>query len=243
MKLILLLLVSVVAFGQVKYNPWTRKLDFTGTGTGNTTTTSGTSARAGVSCSDVTLRYIKTDDSPVSVWACNGTTWVQDLITNPTVAGVLRLYELPSNGSTHIDLGAPDSVTGSYRVNFPAAIGTAGQALVLPTPIGSTPYQLAFASAILKVFSGTQALGVSSIPANSCATTITVTATGTLSTDSVQVTANADINGATGYSYTATDGLKVYWYPTTDAVKINVCNGTGTAIVPGAVTLNVLVTR
>jgi hypothetical protein len=93
------------------------------------------------------------------------------------------------------------------------------------------------------IASGTSALGTSAIAGNSCATVVTTIATGTASTDSISWSPNADISGVTGYGVASTDGLKVYPYPTTNNVNWRVCNGTGSSITPGAVTLNWRVTR
>jgi hypothetical protein len=91
---------------------------------------------------------------------------------------------------------------------------------------------------VASIATGSTALGTSSISGNSCATAITVSASGVLSTDRIEATANADISGQTGYSYTSTDGLKIYVWPTANNVNFHVCNGTATSITPGAVTLN-----
>lgn len=88
------------------------------------------------------------------------------------------------------------------------------------------------------VASGSQALGTTAIAANVCATAISISATGVLTTDRIEPTANADISAVTGYGVLSTDGLKIYWWPTADHVNFHVCNGTGTSITPGAVTLN-----
>lgn len=91
---------------------------------------------------------------------------------------------------------------------------------------------------------GTSALGTSTVNANSCATLVTTSATGTLTTDAIIWTPNADISAAGGYSYTSTDGLKVYPYPSADNVNFKVCNGTASNITSvGAVTLNWVVLR
>lgn len=93
------------------------------------------------------------------------------------------------------------------------------------------------------VYSGSQALGTSAITANACASVIDITATGVASTDVITLTESADWNAITGYGKASTDGLLVYKWPTTDAVHIKVCNGTGTSITPGAATVNIRVVR
>lgn len=108
---------------------------------------------------------------------------------------------------------------------------------------GTASQILTTSSGVQKIFSGTQALGTSAIAANSCATTINVTATGALSTDSINVNSVGSLKAVTGYSYTSTDGLKVYWDVAADVVHLDVCNGTGSSITPGAATVRVTVTR
>lgn len=94
------------------------------------------------------------------------------------------------------------------------------------------------------IASNTSALGTSSISANSCATVVTTTATGTATTDVIIWTPNADIEGVNGYGVGASgDGLVIYAYPTSNNVNFKVCNATGSAITPGAVTLNWRVMR
>jgi hypothetical protein len=93
------------------------------------------------------------------------------------------------------------------------------------------------------IANGTSALGAIAITANSCATLVTTLAIGTTSTDTISWSPNADISGVTGYGILPTDGLKVYPYPTTNSVNWRVCNGTGSSITPGSVTLNWRVVR
>lgn len=94
-----------------------------------------------------------------------------------------------------------------------------------------------------KIANGTATLGTSSVSANSCASAVTVAATGVATTDTIIWTPNADISGVTGYGPQTTDGLIVYPYPTSNNVNFHVCNATGSSITPGAVTLNWRVVR
>ena len=116
----------------------------TGGTSGNTTTSSGTAARAGVACTDETLRYVKTDDTPRSYWACDGTVWKQDLVTDPTTNGSITLTT-PATGFG-LTMGVTGSIPANATLLFPNAVGTQGQVMALPTPIGSSPYQLAWAT-------------------------------------------------------------------------------------------------
>jgi hypothetical protein len=95
----------------------------------------------------------------------------------------------------------------------------------------------------IRIAAGAQALRTTSIALNAQDTATNVVATGVVSTDTIYITPNADISGVTGYGALTTDGLAVYWWPTAGYVHFRLANKTGTAIVPGAVTLNWSVTR
>lgn len=94
------------------------------------------------------------------------------------------------------------------------------------------------AGSVTAIASGTSALGTSSISSGACATVVTTSATGALTTDSITWTPNADISGVTGYAPVSTGALMIYPYPTADNVNFKVCNPTASSITPGAVTLN-----
>lgn len=93
------------------------------------------------------------------------------------------------------------------------------------------------------IASGTSALGTSEIAANACATAVTTTATGTATTDVIIFTPNANIRSVTGYGAGTNGGLSITHYPTANNVNFVVCNESGSAITPGAVTLNWRVVR
>jgi len=87
-------------------------------------------------------------------------------------------------------------------------------------------------------YSGTKALATSSITSETCTSAQTSTATGVLSTDTVQWSFNADKTATTGYAPLVTGGLWIMAYPTADTINFKVCNPTASSITPGAVTLN-----
>jgi hypothetical protein len=92
------------------------------------------------------------------------------------------------------------------------------------------------------IANGTASLGTDSISANTCATVVTVAASGVATNDVIQFTPNADITGVTGYTPAGT--LSIFPYPTANNVNFKVCNSDQTnAVTPGAVTLNWRVTR
>ena len=95
------------------------------------------------------------------------------------------------------------------------------------------------------VGTGTIALGTSSVASGACNTASgsPLSLTGVATTDVVTASPNVDPSGVTGYAPSATGGLFVYVWPSSNAVNAKVCNNTSAAIVPGAMTLNVRVVR
>lgn len=88
------------------------------------------------------------------------------------------------------------------------------------------------------VGTGTATLRTSTISSATCATVVTVAATGVVSTDSIFWNPNASIKAVTGYTPTTSGGLSIAAYPTANNVNFDVCNWTSGSITPGAVTLN-----
>jgi hypothetical protein len=92
------------------------------------------------------------------------------------------------------------------------------------------------------VASGTAVLNTAQIVDGACATVVTETATGTATTDVIAFSPNATLAAVTGYNPSG-DLLYIMEYPTADNVNFLVCNSSGNAVTPGAVTLNWRVTR
>lgn len=92
------------------------------------------------------------------------------------------------------------------------------------------------------IYSGTKALDTDAIASTAC-DTMTQTATGVLSTDVVSWAFNADVTAVTGYAPVTTGGLSIYIWPTADTINIKACNPSSSSITPGAVSLNLRVTR
>ena len=157
--------------------------------------------------------------------------------TNPTcIIG----YGSAANGYPAITLCWPANST-PYTITWPSALGANGTYLGISG--GVLSFTTPAGSGSTKVFSGSQALGTSAIPANSCASTISVTATGVLSTDTFIPTPSASLKATNGYSYTSTDGLIVYWDLAADVIHLDVCNRTAASITPGSATLKLMVLR
>jgi len=95
------------------------------------------------------------------------------------------------------------------------------------------------------VASGTAALGTNPVAGNSCATVVTVTATGVASTDSIISSPNTDASNVTGYGGSSLPNVLTLYppYPTTNAVNFKVCNRTTNSITPSALTMNWTVVR
>lgn len=131
--------------------------------------------------------------------------------------------------------------TGTWT--FPAA-GTLVNTAVTSLPsLNSANGTTIPASATLTqtIASGAQALGTAAIAAGAT-TTLTVSASGVLSTDVVIFTPNANISSVTGYG-TSTPGLGISIDPSANNINIRVSNYAATSITPGALTINWRVVR
>lgn len=93
------------------------------------------------------------------------------------------------------------------------------------------------------IANGTIALGTGAITSGTCATVVTVAATGVATTDVISFGLNGDVTAVTGYTASTSGGLRVDVYPTANNVNAKVCNPTSSSITPGAVTLNFNVIR
>jgi hypothetical protein len=93
------------------------------------------------------------------------------------------------------------------------------------------------------IASGTVSLGTSAIASASCASAVTATASGVVTTDTIQASFSGDPTSTTGYIPLTTGMLTIITYPTSGNVNFKVCNNTGSSITPGAVTLNWRVVR
>ena len=95
----------------------------------------------------------------------------------------------------------------------------------------------------LTIASGTATLGTSAISSNSCASVVTVSATGVATTDAISWSFKADPKGVTGYGAGSTGPLSILAFPTVNNVNFRVCNLSSGSITPGALTLNWRVVR
>lgn len=90
---------------------------------------------------------------------------------------------------------------------------------------------------------GTATLGTTAIASATCATVVTVSASGVASTDAITWNPNGSLTAITGYIPSTSGGLTIADYPTSGNVNFDVCNWTAASITPGAVTLNWSVSR
>lgn len=88
------------------------------------------------------------------------------------------------------------------------------------------------------VGSGTAAMGTGAITSGTCATVVTVSASGVATTDTIKYTPNTDPTAVTGYGPSASGSLYIWAYPTANNVNFKVCNNTAGSITPSALTLN-----
>jgi len=68
-------------------------------------------------------------------------------------------------------------------------------------------------------------------------------ASGVVSSDVIDFSANASIKAVVGFIPGVTGGLTITAYPTSGYVNFDVCNWSGSAITPGATTVNWRVAR
>jgi hypothetical protein len=93
------------------------------------------------------------------------------------------------------------------------------------------------------VASGTAALGTSAIASGACATVVTSTATGALTSDAPIASFSSDPTAVTGYAPSTSGTLTIYIWPAANTFNAKVCNSTASSITPGALTLNWRVVR
>lgn len=136
------------------------------------------------------------------------------------------------------------------------ATSTIGGASTLAIPGGSaasprcytfisdgTNYLLVPSGNAFTIASGTSALGTSAIGSAACATVVTTSAPGVVTTDVPIASFNGDPTAVTGYVPLTAGMLTIIGYPTANNVNWKVCNNTSSSITPGAITLNWRVAR
>lgn len=164
-------------------------------------------------------------------------------------AGFLKGYYVEAcniGAGTQTVTPATSTIGGSSTFVIPA--GTAAAPKCVGINSDGTNYVLDLTGAASggtanTIASGTATLGTSVIASASCATVVTVTATGTLTTDAPSASFNGDPTAVTGYIPSTSGMLTIFAYPTAGNVNFKVCNATSSSITPGAITLNWRVVR
>ncbi|MFA5348276.1 MAG: hypothetical protein WC294_09065 [Methanoregula sp.] len=144
-----------------------------------------------------------------------------------------------SSDDTRQFANSADSTKG---VKIDASNQGAGQTGTIQAPINGTATLQAGTQAV-SLISGTVTLATSAISSGYCADMITAAATGALSTDVLLVSFNSIPIDITGYKPTANGMLTIISAASTDKACFSVCNNTGAAVTPGAVTLNWRIVR
>lgn len=139
-----------------------------------------------------------------------------------------------------LTLGQIDLATDALGVLAAAQIDPAvARDSELPTTTSELINDSNFAATIT---SGTAALGTTAITDGTCAADVTTSAPGITATDVINWGFNADPSSVAGYD-PAGDLLYIVSYPTAGNVNFRVCNKSGSAVTPGAITLNWRVQR
>jgi hypothetical protein len=191
---------------------------------------------------------------PLSQFASTTSSQFAGVISNETGSGLVVLATSPVLVTPN--LGVPTAV------DITAATGTISVDIVLDTATNTTSGEITYNSGKIQVgngstvdyfsndalvevtiSSGTSALGTSSISSGACATTVTTTATGVATTDVINWGFNGDPTSTTGYAPTINGMLTIIAWPSSNNVNYDVCNLTGSAITPGAITLNWRISR
>lgn len=200
------------------------------------------------SCNSNYIIYYVQPDNPPTLWGCSQTSQTYVKLGGSSSSGTVTSVAVASVPSWMTSSVANPTTTPSITLST-ASGQTANQ--VLATPNGSSGSVGLRALVVTDlpsgttqtVASGTAALGTGAISSATCASVITVAATGVLTTDNIQADFNADPTGVTGYSPTTSGILTIFKYPTAGNVNFKVCNNTSGSITPGAITLNWRVVR
>ncbi len=146
-------------------------------------------------------------------------------------------------GSTQTVTSSAVSLTADVTGVLPTAniaVALANQTSIHGITAGTAAGDATLAQVIAH---GAKAVDFASTASGACATVITDTATGTLSTDVILFTTNASIKAVTGYVPASTGGFSINAYPTADTVNFEGCNWTSGTVDPGSITLNWKVIR
>lgn len=147
------------------------------------------------------------------------------------------------NIAAGIQTVTPTTSTIGGNASLPIPGGSAIRPVCWNAVSDGTNYRLVPAGNNNTIASGTSALGTSAIGSAACATVVTTSAPGTVTTDVVLASFNGDPTAVTGYIPLTAGMLTIIGYPSADNVNYKVCNNTTSSITPGAITLNWRVIR
>lgn len=161
-----------------------------------------------------------------------GSTFLRDDMTWQTVSASSFAI-----GSTTITAGTAPCLVENSASTTSACAGVGSNVI---TALGNN---LSAGGGLVKVQipNGQQALGTSAIASNTCATVITISASGVVTTDVIDIGYSSDPHGVTGYA--PGGGLYIQAYPTSNNINILVCNASTGSVTPGALTINYAVRR
>ena len=145
--------------------------------------------------------------------------------------------------SLSINALAPWAITNSTGLTASANVPTAVLAGAQGTFVANNDGTHLDYFGTLGALSGTFTMATSAITSGTCATVVTVSAPGVLTTDTVTASFNGDPTGITGFVPSASGVLTEYVYPTANNVNIKECNFTSGSITPAAHTFNWRVAR
>ena len=157
----------------------------------------------------------------------------QKIDLSTQVKGALPLTSMPTVAANAIFGNATGATAAPTSLSVPSC-SAAGSALKWTAASGFS----CNSTLVQNIASGSTALGVAAIPSASCASVVSATATGTLTTDAIRASFNGDPTAVTGYIPATTGMLAIITYPTANTVNFKVCNNTAASVTPGAVTVN-----
>jgi len=210
-----------------------------GIGATFTITTTGAFTLDGIAINTVGQRVLLKDQTSAFQNGVYTATVVGATGISPVFTRALD-YDQPSDinttGAIPVQSGTVNASTSWLLTSTVNTIGTDALTYV--------QFTIAPSNIATKIASGTAAMGTSAITSGSCATVVTVSATGVLTTDILTTSFNGDPTAITGYGASATGAvLTIYPYPTANNVNFKVCNSTASSITPSPLTLNWKVVR
>jgi len=161
-------------------------------------------------------------------------------VTSTANIETTQFFEVGADGSTVNGTGCVDT---SLNSTFPGSSSGVTTLHAAATASGDLTLPAATATLTYTLCSGSVALGTSAISSGAAATTVTQSCTGLATTDTIELSFNGSPLGVTGYVPSASGGLFVYSWPSSDTINISAVNNTAGSITPGAITLNYRVVR